>query len=75
MVTLVVTHYLRNSYKSRKESQAIIEKFLKDYRAMKPTRYSYAEIKRITNDFEVKLGEGSFGSVFKGKISSASKLQ
>ena len=56
------------------ESQAIIEKFLKDYRAMKPTRYSYAEIKRITKDFEVKLGEGSFGTVFKGDISSEFKV-
>ncbi|KAI9074597.1 hypothetical protein K1719_043438 [Acacia pycnantha] len=68
--TLVAVLYIYNSYKSRKESQAIIEKFLKDYRALKPTRYSYAEIKRITNQFEVKLGEGSFGTVFKGNISS-----
>ncbi|XP_028772804.1 rust resistance kinase Lr10-like [Neltuma alba] len=70
VLTPVVIHYVCNSYKSRKESQAIIEKFLKDYRARKPTRYSYAEIKRITNHFEVKLGEGSFGTVFKGNVSS-----
>ncbi|KAK4260208.1 hypothetical protein QN277_003354 [Acacia crassicarpa] len=38
VVMLVVIHYVRNTYKSRKESQAIIEKFLKDYRALKPTR-------------------------------------
>ena len=69
-MALAATHYLHNSYKSRRESQAIIEKFLKDYRAMKPTRYSYAEIKRITNQFEVKLGEGSFGTVYRGNISS-----
>ncbi|XP_028774278.1 rust resistance kinase Lr10-like [Neltuma alba] len=74
VVTTVVIHYARNSYKSRKESQAIIEKFLKDYRACKPTRYSYAEIKRITNQFDVKLGEGSFGTVFKGSISSEFKV-
>ncbi|KAI9074637.1 hypothetical protein K1719_043478 [Acacia pycnantha] len=74
VVTLVVIHYIRNTNKSRKERQAIIEKFLKDYRALKPTRYSYAEIKRITNQFEVKLGEGSFGTVFKGYISSEFKV-
>ncbi|XP_028774270.1 rust resistance kinase Lr10-like, partial [Neltuma alba] len=51
-----------------------IEKFLKDYRALKSTRYSYAEIKRITNQFEVKLGEGSFGIVFKGNIPSKFKV-
>ena len=37
---------------------------------MKPTRYSYADIKRITNDFKDKLGEGGYGNVFKGKISN-----
>ncbi|KAI9074616.1 hypothetical protein K1719_043457 [Acacia pycnantha] len=68
--TFVAILYIRNSYKSWKESQAIIEKFLKDYRALKPTRYTYAKIKRITKQFEVKLGEGSFGTVFKGNISS-----
>ncbi|KAI9074586.1 hypothetical protein K1719_043427 [Acacia pycnantha] len=72
--TLVAILYIRNSYKSHKESQAIIEKFLKDYRALKPTRYTYAEIKKITNQFEVKLGEGSFGTVFKGDISSEFKV-
>ncbi|XP_054808558.1 rust resistance kinase Lr10-like [Prosopis cineraria] len=72
--TLVAIHYIHKSCKSRKESQAIIEKFLKDYRALKPTRYSYAEIKRIANQFEDKLGEGSFGTVFKGSISSEFKV-
>ncbi|XP_028774277.1 rust resistance kinase Lr10-like [Neltuma alba] len=74
VIILVAILYIRNSYKSRKENQAIIEKFLKDYRALKPTRYSYAEIKRITNKFEVKLGEGPYGSVFKGNISSDFKV-
>ncbi|XP_054808112.1 rust resistance kinase Lr10-like isoform X1 [Prosopis cineraria] len=70
VVALFAIDYIYNSYKSQKESQAIIEKFLKDYTALNPTRYSYAEIKRITNQFEDKLGEGSFGTVFKGNISS-----
>lgn len=42
---------------------------MNDYRTLKPTRYSYSEIKRITNQFEDKLGQGSYGTVFKGKIS------
>jgi serine/threonine protein kinase len=43
---------------------------LEDYRNFKPTRYSYADIKRITNQFIEKLGEGAYGTVFKGKLSN-----
>ncbi|BBN69385.1 suppressor of npr1-1 constitutive 4 [Prunus dulcis] len=53
-----------------KENQLRIERFLDDYRAMKPSRYSYADIKRITNQFKEKLGQGAYGTVFKGKLSS-----
>ncbi|KAM7465819.1 hypothetical protein LguiB_013381 [Lonicera macranthoides] len=38
--------------------------------ALKPSRYSFADIKKITNNFKDKLGEGSYGTVFKGKLSS-----
>jgi len=46
-----------------------IENFLEDYRAMKPTRFTYADIKRITNGFKENLGEGAHGAVFKGMLS------
>lgn len=48
----------------------MIEEFLENYRALKPTRYSYADIKRITNTFRDKLGQGTFGTVYKGKLSN-----
>ncbi|XP_062173988.1 rust resistance kinase Lr10-like [Alnus glutinosa] len=56
--------------KVEKEHQAKIKKFLEDYRNFKPTRYSYADVKRITNQFTEKLGEGAYGTVFKGKLSN-----
>jgi serine/threonine protein kinase len=56
--------------KVEKEHQAKIEKFLEDYRNFRPTRYSYADVKRITNQFTEKLGEGAYGTVFKGKLSN-----
>ncbi|XP_015934465.1 rust resistance kinase Lr10 [Arachis duranensis] len=62
-------YYIYDTCIIQKEKEAIIEKFLEDYRAQKPTRYSYAEIKRITNNFGDKLGEGAYGTVFKGSIS------
>jgi serine/threonine protein kinase len=56
--------------KVEKEHRARIEKFLEDYRNFRPTRYSYADIKRITNQFTEKLGEGAYGTVFRGKLSN-----
>ncbi|KAH9329563.1 hypothetical protein KI387_001671, partial [Taxus chinensis] len=33
-----------------------------------PTRYSYAQLRRYTNNFADKLGQGGFGTVYKGKL-------
>ncbi|XP_077227073.1 rust resistance kinase Lr10-like isoform X2 [Tasmannia lanceolata] len=52
------------------ENQLEIEKFLEDYKSMKPTRYSYADLKKMTDQFKEKLGQGGYGSVFKGKLPS-----
>ncbi|KAJ9189569.1 hypothetical protein P3X46_000844 [Hevea brasiliensis] len=35
-----------------------------------PVRYSYSDIKKITNGFKDKLGEGGYGSVYKGRLRS-----
>jgi len=35
-----------------------------------PGRYSYKDMKKMTRSFKDKLGEGGFGSVYKGKLSS-----
>ncbi|RZC25600.1 rust resistance kinase Lr10-like isoform X2 [Glycine soja] len=61
--------YMYGYYKIKEEDQARIEKFLEDYAAMKPTRFTYADIKRITNGFSESLGEGAHGKVFKGMLS------
>ncbi|XP_058100392.1 rust resistance kinase Lr10-like [Magnolia sinica] len=45
-----------------------IEEFLRDYKSITPTRYSYSDVKKITSGFKEKLGQGGFGSVFKGKL-------
>uniref|UniRef100_A0A6N2KHB5 Protein kinase domain-containing protein n=1 Tax=Salix viminalis TaxID=40686 RepID=A0A6N2KHB5_SALVM len=48
-----------------------IEKFLQSHdNDLVPIRYTYSEIKKITNGFKNKLGEGGFGSVYKGKLRS-----
>nr|XP_043614181.1 G-type lectin S-receptor-like serine/threonine-protein kinase SD2-5 [Erigeron canadensis] len=39
-----------------------------------PTRFSYEELKTATDNFNKKLGEGGFGSVFKGTLEDGSKI-
>ncbi|XP_059435350.1 cysteine-rich receptor-like protein kinase 18 isoform X2 [Corylus avellana] len=47
-----------------------IEEFLQSYNNLMPIRYSYSEVKKMTKSFKDKLGEGGFGTVFKGKLQS-----
>ncbi|XP_020412619.1 rust resistance kinase Lr10-like isoform X2 [Prunus persica] len=47
-----------------------IEDFLQSDNNLIPIRYSYSDIKKMTSRFNEKLGEGGYGSVFKGKLRS-----
>ncbi|KAF7147092.1 hypothetical protein RHSIM_Rhsim03G0203500 [Rhododendron simsii] len=47
-----------------------IEGFLQSQNHLVPIRYSYSDIKKMTNGFRDKLGEGGCGSVYKGKLQS-----
>ncbi|KAI5344534.1 hypothetical protein L3X38_012411 [Prunus dulcis] len=69
-VGALVIYHVYISNKTEKTNQLRIERFLEDYIAQKPSRYSYADIKRMTNQFKDKLGQGAYGTVFKGKLSS-----
>ncbi|KAJ6843518.1 rust resistance kinase Lr10-like isoform X1 [Iris pallida] len=45
-----------------------IEKFLRFQQNLEPARYSYPDIVSMTCNFKVKLGQGGFGSVFRGDL-------
>ncbi|KAL3497739.1 hypothetical protein ACH5RR_040471 [Cinchona calisaya] len=47
-----------------------IEEFLQKNNSFMPIRYSYKEIKAMTNNFKDKLGEGGYAVVYKGKLRS-----
>ncbi|KAL3497747.1 hypothetical protein ACH5RR_040479 [Cinchona calisaya] len=47
-----------------------IEEFLQKNNSLMPIRYSYKEIKTMTNNFKDKLGEGGYAIVYKGKLRS-----
>jgi len=47
-----------------------VEEFLQSHNNLMPIRYSYSEIKKMTKNFNDKLGEGGYGTVFKGTLRS-----
>ncbi|AES59898.2 receptor-like kinase [Medicago truncatula] len=47
-----------------------VEDFLSSDNSIIPIRYSYRDIKKITEQFKTKLGNGGYGSVFKGQLRS-----
>ncbi|KAG6490346.1 hypothetical protein ZIOFF_051636 [Zingiber officinale] len=46
----------------------VIQDFILQYESTTPKRYTCTEIKRMTKSFSDKLGNGGYGSVFKGSL-------
>ncbi|WRX17895.1 hypothetical protein QQP08_010382 [Theobroma cacao] len=45
-----------------------IEGFLKNNGTLAPKRYSYSNVRKMTNSFKETLRKGGYGSVYKGKL-------
>ncbi|XP_050236412.1 LEAF RUST 10 DISEASE-RESISTANCE LOCUS RECEPTOR-LIKE PROTEIN KINASE-like 2.1 [Mercurialis annua] len=45
------------------------EAFLESYGPLPVKRYNFSQIKKMTNSFKHKLGQGGYGTVFKGNLS------
>ena len=45
-----------------------VEVFLRNHESLAPKRYRYSDVKKMTNSFKDKLGEGGYGGVYKGKM-------
>ncbi|BAT96363.1 LEAF RUST 10 DISEASE-RESISTANCE LOCUS RECEPTOR-LIKE PROTEIN KINASE-like 2.1 [Vigna angularis] len=50
----------------------MIENFLKQHGHLSAKRYNYLEVKKMTNSLKKKLGQGGFGSVYKGRLQNGS---
>ncbi|KAK9265468.1 hypothetical protein L1049_012594 [Liquidambar formosana] len=45
-----------------------VEALIRHFGSLAPKRYSYSDIKKITNCFKDELGQGGFGNVYKGML-------
>ncbi|XP_031282915.1 rust resistance kinase Lr10-like [Pistacia vera] len=70
LVLVIVLVYKSWKSESEKKTQLEVDKFLEDYRTLNPARYSYSDLRKITGKFKQRLGQGGYGSVFRGKFSN-----
>ncbi|KAF5755546.1 putative glycerophosphodiester phosphodiesterase, protein kinase RLK-Pelle-LRK10L-2 family [Helianthus annuus] len=72
VATLIIILCLKGKLRWRKEAtyNENAEIFLKNNEFLAPKRYSYSQVQKITSSFQVKLGQGGFGSVYKGSLSN-----
>ncbi|XP_022734215.1 rust resistance kinase Lr10-like [Durio zibethinus] len=67
-VPLVVFAFLLHKYFTGQKTVVDAENFRHSQILLTPKRYSYTDILAMTNDFKHKLGQGGFGSVYKGQL-------
>ncbi|TVU34161.1 hypothetical protein EJB05_15990 [Eragrostis curvula] len=60
--------FLAHKYWKTRISIDAVEKFLRMQQMLGPTRYAYTDITAITSHFRDKLGQGGYGSVYKGVL-------
>ncbi|KAL6324637.1 hypothetical protein AAG906_013450 [Vitis piasezkii] len=56
-------------FKKPRNDDQNVEEFIRRNGSLAPKRYKYSDIKKMTNSLAYKLGQGGFGSVYKGKLS------
>ncbi|KAF5201557.1 LEAF RUST 10 DISEASE-RESISTANCE LOCUS RECEPTOR-LIKE PROTEIN KINASE-like 2.7 [Thalictrum thalictroides] len=54
--------------KKKTKNSVNLEAFLKTHGALALRRYKYSDVRKMTDSFQDKLGQGGFGSVYKGKL-------
>uniref|UniRef100_A0A0D9UW36 Protein kinase domain-containing protein n=1 Tax=Leersia perrieri TaxID=77586 RepID=A0A0D9UW36_9ORYZ len=68
LAPLVVLTFLAHKYWKTRITVDAVEKFLRMQQMIGPTRYAYTDIIAITSNFREKLGQGGYGSVYKGVL-------
>ncbi|PQQ09291.1 LEAF RUST 10 DISEASE-RESISTANCE LOCUS RECEPTOR-LIKE PROTEIN KINASE-like 2.5 [Prunus yedoensis var. nudiflora] len=54
--------------KKDKRDEFDVEAFIRKNGSLTPKRYTYANVKKMTDSFRDKLGKGGYGTVYKGRL-------
>ncbi|XP_039809568.1 rust resistance kinase Lr10-like isoform X1 [Panicum virgatum] len=68
LVPLALFTFLAHRYWKTRITLDAVEKFLRMQQMLVTTRYAYTDIIAITGHFREKLGQGGYGSVYKGVL-------
>ncbi|XP_044355208.1 rust resistance kinase Lr10-like isoform X4 [Triticum aestivum] len=68
LAPLSVLIFLAQKYWKTRITIDAVEKFLRMQQMLGPMRYAYTDITAITGHFRDKLGQGGYGSVYKGVL-------
>ncbi|VAH12274.1 unnamed protein product [Triticum turgidum subsp. durum] len=68
LAPLAVWIFLAYKYMKTRIIIDAVEKFLRIQQMIGPARYSYTDIVAVTSHFRDKLGQGGYGSVYKGVL-------
>ena len=68
LVPLALFAFLAHRYWKTRITIDAVEKFLRMQQMLVTTRYAYTDIIAITGHFREKLGQGGYGSVYKGVL-------
>ncbi|KAG2700850.1 hypothetical protein I3760_06G016800 [Carya illinoinensis] len=77
-VLIVIGLSFRQKFRSILKKESLthqnVEAFLRNNGPFGIRRYSYSDIKKMTNFLKDKLGQGGYGSVYKGKLQDGSMV-
>ncbi|BFG25343.1 hypothetical protein CerSpe_116170 [Prunus speciosa] len=51
-----------------KRDEFDVEAFIRNYGSLTPKRYTYANVKKMTDSFRDKIGKDGYGTVYKGRL-------
>ncbi|KAL4289106.1 hypothetical protein AHAS_Ahas19G0353000 [Arachis hypogaea] len=68
VLVVMVTIYYTRWKKENPKQMLVVDAFLEKHGPLQIRRYTYSEMKKVTNSFRDKLGQGGFGSVYKGQL-------
>ncbi|CAJ1936852.1 unnamed protein product [Sphenostylis stenocarpa] len=81
LLTCIVPYIFRRKFspilseiRQAKKIDRDIEAFIGNNGPLPIKRYSYSDLKKMTNSFESKLGQGGYGQVYKGNLCSNSPV-
>ncbi|MED6186722.1 hypothetical protein PIB30_069476 [Stylosanthes scabra] len=60
--------------RERKHGDHYFENLIESYGSLSLKRYTYKEVKKMTNSFKEKLGEGGYGIVYKASLANSEQV-